>query len=144
MGNNKTSINELSDELTALRGELKDLKKQEHNNIKTISLECAEYRNKSEKYFQDNESNKEKISEYLNIFQPKLEDIANVDNHIRELNKSSEELKNKINDFESIINEYKDKFDIMFNELNNKLEIQKEKFKSKWIDNDNSEVLFER
>ena len=53
MGNNKTSINELSDELTALRGELKDLKKQEHNNIKTISLECAEYRNKSEKYFQD-------------------------------------------------------------------------------------------
>lgn len=107
MGNNKTSINELSDELTALRGELKDLKKQEHNNIKTISLECAEYRNKSEKYFQDIESNKEKISEYLNIFQPKLEDIANVDNHIRELNKSNEELKNKINDFESIINEYK-------------------------------------
>ena len=45
---------------------------------------------------------------------------------------------------DSIINEYKDKFDIMFNELNNKLEIQKEKFKSKWIDNDNSEVLFER
>ena len=29
-------------------------------------------------------------------------------------------------------------------DLNNKLEIQKEKFKSKWIDNDNSEVLFER
>ncbi len=104
---NKTSINELSDEIAALREEIKDLKKQEHNNIKTISLECAEYRNKSEEYFQDIESNKEKISEYLNIFQPKLEDIANVDNHIREINKSNEELKNKINDFESIIDEYK-------------------------------------
>lgn len=103
----KTNTNELWDEITSLREEINVLKKQEYNNIKTISLECAEYRKKTEEEFLAIEANKEKIFEYLHEFEPKLKDISNINNDIEELNKSKEEIQDKINNFGLVIDEYK-------------------------------------
>lgn len=103
----KTNTNELWDEITSLREEINVLKKQEYNNIKTISLECAEYRKKTEEEFLAIEANKEKIFEYLDVFEPKLKDITNINNDIEELNKSKEDIQDKINNFGLVIDEYK-------------------------------------
>lgn len=107
MKRHKTNTNELWDEITSLREEINVLKKQEYNNIKTISLECAEYRNKTEEEFLAIEASKEKIFEYLHEFEPKLKDISNINNDIEELNKSKEEIQDKINNFGLVIDEYK-------------------------------------